>query len=152
MRVCPTLAPAECQALMSSATVLVNSSRSESMSSAILEAMALGECQPPRPLLLSRCLASCLNLVSNVYFLSFCSSLLLVCLPCAWLHFFLHSFSSASRSSLITVSATRRILLGALLLALTYCFRTLSFFFLACFACFLCVFSFFCVSFFIYSL
>lgn len=42
VRVCPTLAPSECQALMSSATVLVNSSRSESMSSAILEAMALG--------------------------------------------------------------------------------------------------------------
>ncbi|KAK3855110.1 hypothetical protein Pcinc_038464 [Petrolisthes cinctipes] len=40
--VAPSLPPSECQAVIRSATVLVNSSRSESMPNAILEAMALG--------------------------------------------------------------------------------------------------------------
>ncbi|XP_063864728.1 glycosyltransferase 1 domain-containing protein 1-like isoform X1 [Scylla paramamosain] len=42
VRVCPSLPPQECQAVIRRATVLVNSSRSESMASSILEAMALG--------------------------------------------------------------------------------------------------------------
>ncbi|XP_045112520.1 glycosyltransferase 1 domain-containing protein 1-like [Portunus trituberculatus] len=44
VRVCPSLTPRECQAVIRNATVLVNSSRSESMASSIMEAMALGEC------------------------------------------------------------------------------------------------------------
>lgn len=42
VRVCSSLPPRECQAVIRNATVLVNSSRSESMASSILEAMALG--------------------------------------------------------------------------------------------------------------
>ncbi|XP_069170300.1 glycosyltransferase 1 domain-containing protein 1-like [Procambarus clarkii] len=42
VRVAPSLAPKECQALIKSATVMVNSSTSESMPSALLEAMMLG--------------------------------------------------------------------------------------------------------------
>ncbi|KAK8751862.1 hypothetical protein OTU49_010833, partial [Cherax quadricarinatus] len=42
VRVAPSLAPRKCQALIKSATVLVNSSLSESMPSALLEAMLLG--------------------------------------------------------------------------------------------------------------
>lgn len=44
MRVAPSLPPRECQAVIRSATVLVNSSLSESMPSSMLEAMLLGEC------------------------------------------------------------------------------------------------------------
>ncbi|KAG0711942.1 Glycosyltransferase 1 domain-containing protein 1 [Chionoecetes opilio] len=42
VRVCPSLSTGECQAVMRNSTVLVNSSTSENMSNAILEAMSLG--------------------------------------------------------------------------------------------------------------